>query len=508
MKSGRIIRAAPTFAAAVAIILTAAALVSAIYFSQMGPQWITFLTGVLVAAALAAATRAANSEWVVIRRTAQLSAIKNRLDRESELRKNAEETLAASKSRLHLLDSELPIKVALVDTDGICRYHNRAFLSWLGKQPEQVSDRHLRDVLGIKIYQEIASANRQALTGKPVRYERTQISPDKTVSRVWVEHLPQFSGDGKVSGFYMVVQDNPSAAASRSFGTTTSTYPKFSPPGEEVKIPGQDSDADQDMYINSFSENISGQKDAGKQIMEAIENDEFCLYCQRIAPLAAGSGNADHYEILIRLIDEEESMIPPGAFFPLAERLGLMTHLDRWVVQHVADWVASLGPQPEKKSSPIYFINVSGATIRDASFLEFLQATLQQYEIPSTSLCFEIPNAELVSNNADVAAFASRVRQCGCRVALGGFGRDRVLFDLIRGFQVEFLKIDGSVILNILQDPVTLAKVRAVSGVAKKIGVKTVAEFVESEEIITRLKEIGIDYAQGFGISRPRPLVE
>ena len=118
------------------------------------------------------------------------------------------------------------------------------------------------------------------------------------------------------------------------------------------------------------------------------------------------------------------------------------------------------------------------------------------------------PSIDNLSNNADVAAFASGVRQCGCLVALGGFGRDRVLFDLIRGFQVEFLKIDGSVILNILQDPVTLAKVRAVSGVAKKIGVKTVAEFVENEEIINRLKEIGIDYVQGFGISRPRPLVE
>ena len=103
---------------------------------------------------------------------------------------------------------------------------------------------------------------------------------------------------------------------------------------------------------------------------------------------------------------------------------------------------------------------------------------------------------------------ATQKKVTSCRAASGGFGRDRVLFDLIRGFQVEFLKIDGSVILNLLQDPVTLAKVRAVSGVAKKIGVKTVAEFVESEEIITRLKEIGIDYAQGFGISRPRPLVE
>lgn len=507
MKGGRVMRAVPTFAAAIAIILTAAALVFAIYFSQMGPQWVTFLAGVLVAAALAAATRASNSEWILMRRTAQLSATRKKLERESELRKKAEEALAASKPRLNLLDSELPIKVALVDADGICRYHNRAFLSWLGKQPEQVGGRHLRDVLGIKVYQEIASANRQALTGKSVRYERTQVLPDKTVSRVWVEHLPQFSGDGKVSGFYMVVQDNPSAVTSRSFGTGTSTLPKFSPPPSEEVVPTrQDSDADQDMYIDSFSENVSGQKDAGKQIMEAIENDEFCLYCQRIAPLADSAG-ADHYEILIRLIDEEESMIPPGAFFPLAERLGLMSHLDRWVVQHVADWVASLGSKPEQKASS-FFINVSGATIRDPSFPEFLQSTLQHYEIPATALCFEIPNAELVANNAEVAAFATSVRQCGCMVALGGFGRDRVLFDLIRGFQIEFLKIDGSVILSILQDPVTLAKVKAVSGVAKKIGVKTVAEFVESEEMITRLREIGIDYGQGFGISRPRPLVE
>jgi EAL domain-containing protein (putative c-di-GMP-specific phosphodiesterase class I) len=105
-----------------------------------------------------------------------------------------------------------------------------------------------------------------------------------------------------------------------------------------------------------------------------------------------------------------------------------------------------------------------------------------------------------------VAEFSRQVRQCGCRVALSGFGRDRVLFDLIRGFQVEFLKIDGSIILGILQDPLKLAKVIAINRVAKMIGVKTIAEMVESEETIASLREIGIDFAQGFGISRPRPL--
>ena len=154
----------------------------------------------------------------------------------------------------------------------------------------------------------------------------------------------------------------------------------------------------------------------------------------------------------------------------------------------------------------MFFINVSGATIIDPGFPEFLQLTLLEYGVAGTALCFEIPESELAARTTEVAEFARQVRQCGCCVALSGFGRDRVLFDLIRGFQVEFLKIDGSLILNILHDPVKLAKVTALNQVAKKIGVKTVAELVESEETIVKLREIGIDFAQGFGISRPRPL--
>lgn len=154
----------------------------------------------------------------------------------------------------------------------------------------------------------------------------------------------------------------------------------------------------------------------------------------------------------------------------------------------------------------MHFINVSGATIADPGFPEFLHLTLLEYGMPGAALCFEIPDSELSARTTEVAEFARNVRQCGCRVALSGFGRDRVSFDLIRGFQVEFLKIDGSVILDILHDPVKLAKVTAINRVAKKIGVKTIAELVESEEIIAKLREIGIDFAQGFGISRPRPL--
>ena len=156
----------------------------------------------------------------------------------------------------------------------------------------------------------------------------------------------------------------------------------------------------------------------------------------------------------------------------------------------------------------MYFINISGATIVDPGFPEFLRLTLLEYGIPGAALCFEIPDSELASRTADVAEFSRQVRQCGCRVALSGFGRDRISFELLHGLQAEFLKIDGSIILDILRDRVDLAKVTAINRVAKTIGMKTIAEFVESDEIVAKLRELTVDFAQGFGISRPRPLVE
>ena len=488
MQGRKFFRAVQPFISALAVIATAAVLVFTIYFTQLGPLWIAFLTGILVAAILAETTRSLHAEWVVTRRTAQLSSIKFKLEREMQLHKIAEEAIAASKSRLHLIDEVLPTMVAFVDREGRCRYHNRAFLDWLRLRPEQINGQHMRDVLGAKVYQETATAVRQSMDGRTVHYERTQKMPDDTVYRLSVDHLPQFGEDGKVTGFYMLIND-------------------ITEPGD-VRAPAKlESSSDQDMFVDSYSEQITGQHDANV-IRRAIENGEFSLFCQLITSLSANSGEAEHYEILVRLQEEEEGMIPPGMFFPLAEKHGLMPHLDRWVVQHVTGWVALQKMQGEQREGSMFFINVSGATIVDPGFPEFLQLTLLEYGVPGTALCFEIPDAELALKTAEVAEFARQVRLCGCRVALSGFGRDHVLFDLIRGFQVEFLKIDGSIVLGILHDPVKLAKVTAISQVAKKIGVKTIAELVESEETIASLREIGIDFAQGFAISRPRPLEE
>jgi len=500
MQIRKMFHAVRPFISAVAVIATGAVLVFAIYFTELGHQWTTFLAGILVAAILAEATRLSRAEWVLMRRTAQLSSLKDKFEREMQLRKKAEEAVAASKPRLHLIDEVLPIMVALIDVEGRCQYHNRAFMDWLRLRPEQINGRHMREVLGAKVYQETATAVRQSLDGHPVHYERTQMMPDGAVYRLSVDHLPQFGEDGKVTGFYMLVKDITSpgdvrmpAPASPS-GAGSAAAPVFVQERKAGQVMAVDSSAD--------------QNDVSSRIMTAIEKGEFRLFCQLISPLAVNSGATEHYEILVRLMEEEEGMMPPGEFFPLAEKYGLMPHLDRWVVQHVAECVSRQNSPDEKRDRPMFFINMSAATIGDPGFPEFLQLTLLEHGVPGAALCFEIPNSELASRTSVVAEFARRVRQCGCRVALSGFGRDRILFDLIRGFQVEFLKIDGGLIFNMHRDPADLAKITTINRVAKNIGVKTVAELVESEESIAKLREIGIDFAQGFGISRPRPLAE
>ncbi len=482
----KLFRAVRPFISAVAVIITATVLVFAIYFTQLGEQWITFLTGILVAAILAEATRRSHAEWTVMRRTVQLAAVKARLEHETQLRKMAEKAVAASKPRLHLLDEVLPNIVAFVDKEGRCQYCNRAFLNWLNLRPEQVNHRHMREVLGSKVYQETATAVRQTLDGHAVHYERTQKTPDGAVYRLAVEHIPQFGEDGKVAGFYMLIND-------------------ITEPGDVRTSDNHDSSVDQNLIVDAYSEQLAGQQDSG-MIRAAIENGEFTLFCQLITPMVANSGEAEHYEILVRLNEEEGSMLPPGTFFPLAEKYGLMPHLDRWVVQHVTEWIARQIPRKGGPGNSMHFINVSGATIADSGFPEFLHLTLLEYGVPGTALCFEISDSDLASRTGDVAEFTRQVRHYGCRIALSGFGRDPVLFDLIRDFQVEFLKIDGSVILGILHDPSKLAKVTAINRVAKVIGVKTIAEMVENDETIASLGGIGIDFAQGFGISRPRPL--
>lgn len=480
------------YLSAVAVAAVIGVLVFTIFFTYLSVEWIAFLGGVLAAAVLAEATRVSRAEWMLARRTAQMSDLKTKFDRDAALLKAAEATIAENKPRLQLIDEVIPTMVAFVDIEGRCRYHNHAFRDLLRLRPDQVNGRDMREILGHQVYQEIASFVRQSLDGHAVKYERLQKMPDGSIYKLAVEHIPQFGEGGKANGFFMVADDITDPA-----DVATHAHPHAAEAADN-----------QNLFLNSFAERVKDQRDAAVQIEAAIEKGEFRLLGQRIVPLAASAGGGEYNEILIRLREEEEGMMPPGAFFPLAEKLGMMSHLDRWVVQRVAERVSGQIKQKKWVEGSMLFINLAEDTIGDRGFTDYLRVIQLEYDLPGATLCFEIPSLALTKPSAKVAEFARSLNECGFHVALSGFGRDRITFDLIRGFRIDFLKIDGNVVLHILTDQVALAKVVGINQVAKKIGVKTVAEYVESEEITAKLKEIGIDFAQGFGISGPKPLDE
>lgn len=474
-------------ASVAAVFLISGMLVLTILLTGVNMTWITFLTGVLVSALLAEATRVSRAEWALMRRTAQLSAAKDKLEKEARQRTALERTIADSQSRLHLVDEILPTMVLYVDTEGRCRYHNRTFRDWLHFRREQIDGLHLNEVLGAKVYQEIAAYVRQSLDGKKVEYRRNHKMPDGAVRKLAVEQFPQYVAGGKVTGFYMLVNDITEYA--------------------DAQVAAAVDAAVTEKALSHFSGQIGGHQDASAEMATAIERNEFRLFSQKIVPLAAAAGQAEFHEILVRLMEEEEGLIPPGAFFPLAERLGMMSRLDRWVAQHVAEWIAIQFQQKVWPEGSVYFINLAAETLSDPGFADYVEVALKEYGIPGNALCFEMPASDIATDVAAVAGFAQRIRHCGAHIAISGFGHHGVEFDTIRGLQPDFLKIDGGALLSIPDDPAAYTKVAALNEVAKKMGVQTIAEMVESEAVLSRLKEIRVDYVQGFGISRPRPLV-
>jgi EAL domain-containing protein (putative c-di-GMP-specific phosphodiesterase class I) len=247
---------------------------------------------------------------------------------------------------------------------------------------------------------------------------------------------------------------------------------------------------------------------ASKRVLGAINGNEFALFCQRIAPIRDDESNPAHHEVLIRLREEESGLVPPGAFFSLAEEHGLLPQLDRWVFEHVFQWMVTPVGAQTVLAGEMYFINVAAATLSDPGFPDFVELHLRMTGAPGESVCIEIPEADLVLHQGDAVAFARKVRECGCRVAISGFGHNRLAMGILKLMQVDFLKIDSSIVRQVAAYPVQLGKAVAITRLAKTIGVRTIAEMVEDSLTLGTLLEAGVDYAQGFGIALPKRLEE
>ncbi len=241
-------------------------------------------------------------------------------------------------------------------------------------------------------------------------------------------------------------------------------------------------------------------------IEQAIANDEFTLFVQPIAQIKQSEITISHYEILLRM-QVGNSVILPGAFIPVAERFRLMGNIDRWVVRKSFEQIKSFDGTNESEQPCRFTINLSGASLTDASFADYICEQLSAQGVDPRRICFEITETAVVSNFEKASQFVEQLRETGVLFALDDFGSGMSSFAYLKQFEVDYLKIDGSLITDITENIAGRTMVSAINQMAHVLGMKTVAEFVENERAIEVLSELGIDMLQGYAIGRPRPML-
>jgi len=240
------------------------------------------------------------------------------------------------------------------------------------------------------------------------------------------------------------------------------------------------------------------------RIRHALDADRLRLYMQPIVATEGGC-REPRYEVLVRMLDTDGSIVPPGAFMPAAERYDLAAAIDRWVIGNFLGWLGDFCRRRQNAFGH-YSINLSAASLSDESFLAYVLDAIEENGVRPHILCFELTETSAIANLNRAMAFMERLKAIGCCFALDDFGSGLSSFAYLKTLPVEYLKIDGVFVKEIVQDPIARAMVKSINSVGHEMGLKTVAEFVESAEILEHLKEMGVDYCQGYHLGRPTPL--
>jgi diguanylate cyclase (GGDEF)-like protein/PAS domain S-box-containing protein len=242
------------------------------------------------------------------------------------------------------------------------------------------------------------------------------------------------------------------------------------------------------------------------RLRRAIEEDRLRLYAQRIAP-AAGPGERMPLcaEVLLRLVDEDGRVLSPGAFLPAAERYGFMPQLDRWVVRRVFEYLRN---GANACTGGVYSINLSGQSLGDDAFLGFIIGEIDRSGVDPQRVCFEITETAAIADLSRATRCIQVLRGMGCRFALDDFGTGVSSFAYLKNLKVDYLKIAGHFVTRIVEDPLDRSIVASIHEIGHIVGLRTVAEFVENDEMFARLREIGVDYVQGYGVHMPQSLEE
>ena len=241
-----------------------------------------------------------------------------------------------------------------------------------------------------------------------------------------------------------------------------------------------------------------------QRLRDALEEDRFCLYAQEVVPLSEAGAHGRHFEVLIRLYERDGTVIQPIQFIPAAERFGLMPEIDRFVILRAFETLAALR-RAGKEEVSFCSINLSGTSFGDESLLEYIRENLKRFRITPGAICFEITETAAIGNLAKAESFISALKAMGCHFALDDFGVGMSSFGYLKRLDVDYLKIDGSFVKEMLVDQTDRTMVEMINNLGHVTGKKTIAEFVGSAEILEALKLIGVDYAQGFYVGKPQP---
>ena len=247
----------------------------------------------------------------------------------------------------------------------------------------------------------------------------------------------------------------------------------------------------------------SGEMHTVNQIKRALEEDLFVLYVQPILAISDRQELAS-YEILVRMLGNDGELLPPGAFLPAAERYNLINRIDHWVVDKAFAWMCS---HPEEMAVIDGFaINLSGQSLGDDSLLGNIIRHLKTDHLPASRIKFEITETAAIANLNNANSFITSLKEFGVRFALDDFGSGLSSFGYLKHLKVDYLKIDGMFVKDMLDDPIDAAMVKSINDIGHVMGMKTIAEFVENDGIFQVLSDMGVDYAQGYGVGKPKPI--
>jgi EAL domain-containing protein (putative c-di-GMP-specific phosphodiesterase class I) len=248
------------------------------------------------------------------------------------------------------------------------------------------------------------------------------------------------------------------------------------------------------------------QKNIADKLIAALKTGGFVLYAQKILPLVAGPDERPFQEVLVRFKEEEEKLLPPGTFFPMLQEYRLLPYVDRWVVSRLAAWIQESRERNPGWKAPANGVNLSEDTLREPKFSDFVAKNIQASKLPEGSLTFEVGWDTALVHSDDIKLLLSQLRPLGCRFTFAGFDGSEASFNFLKVLKPDFVKLTYGIVKDIGRALAASERAEAISQKLHAMGIRAIAEFVESDEVLENLRLVEVDFAQGLVVGGPQKL--